>query len=161
MSLRDEASFLAFYDATVVDAYRYASRLVGNDRSRTEDLVHDVYVGLLSKVKSGPMHDIGLGWVLVAIRHRFLDCLRRDQREERRLRLVWSSDDAQIDESAVDGLLGAAGLSDRERAALTLRYIDDLSVPQVAREMGTSVHAVESLLARARTRVRRSEVRHA
>lgn len=161
MSLRDEASFLAFYDSTVVDAYRYASRLVGNDRARTEDLVHDVYVGLLAKVKAGPTHEIGLGWVLVAIRHRFLDCLRRDQREERRLRLVWSSDDAHIDASAVDGLLGAAGLSDRERAALTLRYIDDLSVPQVAREMGTSVHAVESLLARARMRVRRSEVRHA
>jgi RNA polymerase sigma-70 factor (ECF subfamily) len=160
VSLRDEASFLTFYDATVVEAYRYASRLVGNDRARTEDLVHDVYVGLLAKVKAGSLADIGVGWVLVAIRHRFLDCLRRDQREERRLRLAWSSDTGEDEDRSAD-LLDGARLSDRERAALTLRYFDDLSVPQIAREMHMSVHAVESLLARARTRVRRSEVRHA
>jgi RNA polymerase sigma-70 factor (ECF subfamily) len=37
---------------------------------------------------------------------------------------------------------------------LVLRYVDDLSVAEVAREMGRSVHATESLLTRARTALR-------
>ena len=35
-----------------------------------------------------------------------------------------------------------------------LRYVDELSVPDVARELGRSVHATESLLVRARAALR-------
>ena len=40
------------------------------------------------------------------------------------------------------------------RAALTLRYLDDLSVPECADVLDRSVHATESLLVRARTAFR-------
>ena len=40
------------------------------------------------------------------------------------------------------------------RVALVLRYVDELSVPDVARELGRSVHATESLLVRARAALR-------
>ena len=42
------------------------------------------------------------------------------------------------------------------RAALTLRYLDGLGVPEVARTLGRTVGATESLLTRARTAFRRS-----
>jgi RNA polymerase sigma factor (sigma-70 family) len=45
-------------------------------------------------------------------------------------------------------------LSDVERAALVLRYIDDLPVSAVAAVLGRSPEATESLLARARRHLR-------
>jgi RNA polymerase sigma-70 factor (ECF subfamily) len=36
------------------------------------------------------------------------------------------------------------------RLVLTLRYLDELSVPEIAAHLDRSVHAAESLLARAR-----------
>ena len=42
------------------------------------------------------------------------------------------------------------------RAALTLRYLDDLPVPEVAGLLGRTVHATEALLVRARSAFRRA-----
>jgi RNA polymerase sigma-70 factor (ECF subfamily) len=41
-------------------------------------------------------------------------------------------------------------LSSAHRLVLALRYVDDLSVDEIATAMGRSVHATESLLVRAR-----------
>jgi RNA polymerase sigma-70 factor (ECF subfamily) len=46
------------------------------------------------------------------------------------------------------------GLRDEHRAVLTFRYLDALPVPDVARLIGRSVHATESLLVRARAAFR-------
>ena len=43
-----------------------------------------------------------------------------------------------------------ADLNPMQRAALTLRYVDDLPVGDVARLLGRSVHATETLLVRAK-----------
>ena len=45
-------------------------------------------------------------------------------------------------------------LGPHHRAALTLRYLDDLPVPQVASLLGRTVHATEALLVRARSAFR-------
>ena len=42
-----------------------------------------------------------------------------------------------------------------QRVALTLRYLDGLPVPEVAEHLGRSLHATETLLARARAALRR------
>ena len=152
-----EERFLSCYDATVADVHRYATRLTG-DRSRAEDLVQDVYLGLVRRARAGEITEASLGWLQLAVRHRFLDTLRATDREQRRLRLVWST--GLTDTTAPDDPLAGVHLSDRERAALTLRYVDDLPVAEVGHALGMSVRATESLLARARARVR-SEVRDA
>jgi RNA polymerase sigma-70 factor (ECF subfamily) len=46
-------------------------------------------------------------------------------------------------------------LSGPQRTALTLRYLDGLSVPEVAQHLDRSVHATETLLVRARAALRR------
>ena len=43
-----------------------------------------------------------------------------------------------------------AGMNPMQAAALTLRHVDGLSVPDVAATLGRSVHATETLLSRAR-----------
>jgi RNA polymerase sigma-70 factor (ECF subfamily) len=49
-------------------------------------------------------------------------------------------------------------LATQHRAALTLRYLDDLSVPEVAAHLSRTVHATEALLVRARSAFRRAYV---
>ncbi len=157
-----EDDFLRCYDATLSELHRYASRLVGGDRSRAEDLVQETYVLLLRRAQAGQITEVGLGWLTVALRHRFLDGVRSAGREQRRLRLAWSrpaDDEPQPGAESLESLAGV-GLTDRERAALTLRYVDDLTIDAVAAELGLSAAATESLLARARRRARR-EVRDA
>ncbi|CAN5820834.1 hypothetical protein BH24ACT6_BH24ACT6_07120 [soil metagenome] len=151
----DHDGFLACYDATRQEVFRYASRLTG-DRQLAEDLVHDIYVDTLRRARSGELEPIGVGWLCRAVRHRHLDWLRGAERERRRLRLVGtdtSSDDDDESDVATGGLLD--GLSARERVAVVLRHIDGLPVREVADQLGTTVRATESLLARARSKARR------
>lgn len=143
-----------FFERTVDLLYRYASRLCGSDRAATEDLVQETYVCLLREVRSGRPLDMGTGWLITTCRSRFIDRLRADRRRaarEDRSVLPAARDDGGA-MAADTGLL--AGLPAEQRAALVLRYVDELSVPEVARALGRSVHATESLLARARAAAR-------
>lgn len=147
-----EAGVLACYDAAFADVYRYAARLAG-DRAAAEDLTQETFVRLVRAARSGSVTSIGLGWLITTARRLFLDGVRASGREERRLRLVAADPPRDAQPSPTDqGLL--AGLSDRERAALVFRYVDDLSVPEVAALLGASVRATESLLQRAKRRAR-------
>lgn len=60
---------------------------------------------------------------------------------------------AELDALSVRRAFGE--LAAQHRAALTLRYLDDLAVPEVAVLLGRSVHATEALLVRARAAFRR------
>jgi RNA polymerase sigma-70 factor (ECF subfamily) len=149
---------MACYRATFGEVYRYAAMLCGADRAAAEDLVQDVYIGALQAAKRGTVREISVGYLMVAARHRFLDRVRSKAREERRLHLV-AATDVSAEVQAVPAQL--ADLPDRERAAMVLRHVDDLTVAQVAEAMGISVPAAESLLARAARRLRNQEVRDA
>jgi RNA polymerase sigma-70 factor (ECF subfamily) len=154
-----ETAFLSFYDATFDEAYRYAARLCGADRSGAEDLVQDAYLAILRRFRVDGDRVLTIEYVVTTIRNRFLDRARSSQREERRLRLVHSADAGESSESSLPSQL--ASLSERDRTALVLRYVDDLPVPEVAVAMGLTVHATESLLVRARARLRGKEARDA
>jgi RNA polymerase sigma-70 factor, ECF subfamily len=47
-------------------------------------------------------------------------------------------------------------LGPHHRAALTLRYLDGLSVPDVAEHLGRTAHATEALLVRAKNAFRQA-----
>lgn len=61
--------------------------------------------------------------------------------------------DAMDRELAIAAL---AAVPSRQREALVLRYLDGMSVAEVAAELGGSVDAVESLLRRGRATFRRA-----
>lgn len=160
-----ETAFLSFYDATIDEVYRYAARLCGADRGAAEDLVQDSYLSVLGRYRVDGERTLTIEYVVTTVRHRFLDRVRSGEREERRLRLVHSAPDTGATDTpdAPEPLLSnrLAELPARDRAALVLRYVDDLSVPEVAGAMGLTVHATESLLVRARARLRGKEARDA
>ncbi|MFD0665224.1 RNA polymerase sigma factor [Thermocatellispora tengchongensis] len=104
-----------------------------------------------------------MGWLIGVARHKLVDHWRRAEREERGLRLVsgsarddWFEDpwDERLDAMLAREVLGSLG--PHHRAALTLRYLDGLPVPEVADLLGRTVHATEALLVRARKAFRGS-----
>jgi RNA polymerase sigma-70 factor (ECF subfamily) len=154
----DEASFLVCYRATVERVFRYAAMLCGADRAAAEDLVQDVYVHALGRVRSGAVTSLTVGYLTVSARHRFLDHLKATQREDRRLTLV--ATEPHPEETTNPTWEPLSTLPERERAAVVLRFVDDLPVAGVAEAMGISFRAAESLLARATRRLREGDQRH-
>src|SRR5262249_16413659 len=101
-----------------------------------------------------------IGWLIVAVRHRFIDSLRRNDREARNLELVWSEQQRPPEAGSIDisnvhvtKLLGE--LPEAQRIAVVLHHVDGLPVAHVAQLLGRSNHAPESLIARGRDQLRR------
>jgi RNA polymerase sigma-70 factor (ECF subfamily) len=99
-------------------------------------------------------------WLIGVARHKLADHWRQVEREQRGLRLLDSEPDRVEDpwETAVDRIrarevLGRLGA--HHRAALPLRCLDGLPVPEVAFHLDRTVHATEALLVRARAAFRR------
>ena len=156
-----EAGFIACYRATFGEVYAYAGMLCGADRAAAEDLVQDVYMAALGRARAGEVSTISIGYLVTSLRRRHIDRWRATDRERRRLTLVHAS--ARADSAEREPLSPSmlAGLSERERVAVVLRFVDDLPVARVAEEMGLGTRAAESLLGRAIRRLRREEVRDA
>ena len=154
----DTAEFVELYERTLDDVYRYASRLTGGDRIRADELVQETYLSVMRRLTRGDAIEPSLSYLLVACRSRFLDELRSDHRRRaREERSVARDDPTPIDHAHLDAgsaTTALASLSDDQRAALVLRYVDDLSVADVALHLDRSVRATESLLVRARTALR-------
>jgi RNA polymerase sigma-70 factor, ECF subfamily len=157
--LTDASSVLAFYAAHVDGVHRYASRLTAGDEARTQDIVQEVFITLATAVRTGRLTTASAGWLTTCTRNIFLRQLRHDGRDLARVARVVarrSLPDIGPEQAVDDVWLRAAmqKLADAERAALVLRYIDDLPVAAVAASLGRSADATESLLARARRHLR-------
>jgi RNA polymerase sigma-70 factor, ECF subfamily len=148
-----EAEVLEFYERTSGEVYRYASRLVGGDRARAEDLVQETYLTLVRQVRGGRTEPVDIGWAITTCRSRFLDQIRRARSFERtRRRMFERQHEAPDAPSEATEALGR--LSGMQRAVLVMRHVDGMSVGEVADTIGRSVHATESLLARAKQSLR-------
>lgn len=147
---------LELYERSLVDVHRAASRLCGADRAATEELVQDTYLALVRHVREHPDEVVGVGWLVVTCRNRFLDLHRSEQRRQRREAAASTAapPTTPAPERSDDITTRLAALPALQRSAIVLRYVDDLPVGEVARLLGKSVHATESLLARGRSALR-------
>lgn len=153
-------------ERAIPDLYRYAVRLTGGDRALAEDLVQETCLAYVASVHANAPTEVNVGWLLVVLRRRFVDSLRRAHRENSRVAkfaAAHRSSTTQWSDVEDDEALSALSrLAPDHRAALIFRYVDDLAVRDVAQLLGRSVSATESLLARARRELARflEETRH-
>jgi len=150
------AALLALYDGAVGEVYGY---LLGRCRNRAvaEDLTSETFMGAVDAVGRGRVEIVTTAWLIGIARHKLVDHWRRVERDQRRLAAVADDPATTADEDPWDvtlDVLAARDVLDRlgahHRSALTLRYLDGLSVPEVAGVLDRTVHATEALLVRAR-----------
>jgi len=162
----DLAHFRAVYGESLPHVYGYLLHRLGGNRAVAEDVTQDTYLAAVAEMRRSGSGSLSTPWLIGVARHKLVDHFRRLAREERKLTLV--SDEATNDRPSPwsdmpgDQVLASLNtLPALQRAAIGLRYLDDLPVPEVARHLDRSVHATESLLARGRDGLRRHYRRHA
>ncbi len=151
---------LAIYDDALPSVYGYLLPRCGR-AALAEDLTAETFLAAVDALRRRAAPPLSVGWLVGIARHKLVDHWRRVGREERGLRAV-AGDEPDADDpwdATLDSLRARvvlAGLAPQHRAALTLRYLDDLPVPEVADLLGRTVHATEALLVRARAAFRRA-----
>lgn len=143
------------YEQHAIEVYRYVHRRC-RDRALAEDVTQDAFLTAVRTVDD--LETISVGWLIQVARNRLLDLLRRQARYEGKLRLVGARDGVTDEPSAVVGRLrmtaALEGLRVEHRVVLMLHYVDELTVAELADEMGRTPKAVEALLTRARRALR-------
>ena len=122
-------------------------------RAVAEDLTAETFLAASNHFANGKGSEVSVAWLHTVARRRLVDHWRKVGAQNRRFKklaselrvveLVPDLPDEEIDRAL-------ESLPDRRRAALVLRYMDDFSTSEVARSLGVSYKAAESLLSRAR-----------
>lgn len=152
----DERSFAAVYNAHHRQAVRLAYLLV-SDPDQAEDVVSDAFAKVFVRWQKGGVRDVG-AYVRRAVANEANSRLRR-RYLERRVASERSGDDRGIrlvDEDAADRDLvwqGIQRLPSKQRAAVVLRYYEDLSEAETAEILGCSVGTVKSNTSRGLARL--------
>ncbi len=166
--LSDPAVFDAFYTEALPVVYGYFLRRTGGVPAVAEDLTQETFLAAVRQIGKGTTVDAPMPWLIGIARHRLVDHYQAAAAEERRYRPI----DIETFEIA-DDRDPFAGVLDRhqaiealdalpasQRLAISLRYLDGLSVPEIAAAIAKSVHAVESLLARGRATFKQHYLEH-
>jgi RNA polymerase sigma-70 factor (ECF subfamily) len=150
---------MELYDDALPQVYGYLLARCGR-QALAEDLTAETFLAAVAACRRTPPPMPTTGWLVGIARHKLVDHWRAAERERRGLRAVESEPDPPDDpwDEQLDVLLAHQvldGLSGTHRAALTLRYLDGLAVPEVARVLGRTTTATEALLVRAKAAFRR------
>lgn len=149
---------LDLYDRTLPDVFGYLSARC-DSVTVAEDLTAETYLAAVAAARRSPTPQLTTAWLIGVARHKLVDHWRWRSREERRLQVAvyepaYADDPWEAHLDAVLAMDVLRGLGAHHRAVLTLRYLDDLSVSDVADVLGRSLHATEALLVRARSAFR-------
>ncbi len=174
LSLKGPESFPAFYEAMLPRMLGYFLRRCGGVVPVAEDLTQETFLAAVRELKRRRTVDAPIPWLYGIARHKLLDHYR--WQGQTRVTVVPWDDESAANLDLVQPTIDLGGdpydrvvellarLPTDQRTVLVLRYLDGLSVPDVAAAVGKSLHAVESLLARGRANFKRtlaeSEVGH-
>jgi RNA polymerase sigma-70 factor (ECF subfamily) len=150
-------ALLAMYDRALPQVFGYLRTRVGTE-TVAEDLTAETFLAAVQAIDRKGVPDLTVAWLIGVARHKLVDHWRREAREARNLRALPDESvapddlDERFERARTREVLEELGA--HHRAALTLRYLDGLSVPEVAQHLDRTVHATEALLVRARNAFR-------
>jgi len=165
----DKQAIERFYEAHVDGLYTFVYYRVGRDTSLAEDVVQETFTIALSRQTDyDPARGSIQSWLTVLSRNVIRDHMRAHKRSDE-LATTWDRIDATLAQNfaamAERPLPGevleraetrdlvhmaVTHLPEQYRTALTRKYVDGESLETLAGELGISVDATKSLLARAR-----------
>ncbi|HET8785669.1 MAG TPA: RNA polymerase sigma factor [Candidatus Limnocylindrales bacterium] len=157
----DPVAFRRWYDDAVVRVYRYVYPRCGGDSGVAEEITQQTFIRAVERRASYEGRASVTTWLMTIARNALTDHYRRTAREGRRhLRLVVAEIDEDVasQPSAIDereAIVAALGaLPASQRAAVVLCYLEGMPVRDAADVLKRSEAATESLLSRAKARLR-------
>ncbi|HEX8024804.1 MAG TPA: sigma-70 family RNA polymerase sigma factor [Candidatus Limnocylindrales bacterium] len=155
--IEDDAAFRAWFERCMPRVYAYLLSRSGS-KEIAEALTQEVFLEAVRRPGSFDGRGDSLPWLMGSARNHLADHVKqhyrdRDRHEQlvREVRLgdsasaAWQASDRR---TAIKAALESLPLP--QRAVMTLRFLDDLTVKEIATRLGRSEDAVESLLRRAR-----------
>lgn len=137
------------------DVWRFVSSQVSR-KEDAEDVVMEVFATAIAKFSKLLAVDNQRQWLLTVAKNKALDCHRK-RRRHAELPLEGCEiavEDPHPSEHQEAARKALQTLPHAERQALILKYVNGLTVPEVARVLRKSVPAANSLLQRARVALR-------
>ncbi len=153
-----QAALVELYEANVDDLYRFCVARTGSE-SNAQDATSEAFVAAARAFADGRGHQVDRPWLFVTARRRIVDQWRAASRHRRRVENVWNmlttnghdgATEVSVNQTGERVLVALQSLPTRQRAAVTLRYLDECSVSEVASALDIEYRAAESLLARGR-----------
>lgn len=160
--VQDQAAFRAWYDASLPRVYRYLLSRCDHDVALAEELTQQTFVEAIHRRRQFDGRSEIVTWLIAIGRNKLVDHYRRLDRDRRRhLKLVSGWPDAsetpwRTSEDRAEVAEALGHLTGEQRVVLMLRYFDAMPVREIARLIGRSESAAESLLFRAREAFRRA-----
>jgi RNA polymerase sigma factor (sigma-70 family) len=131
---------------------KLAYLIVGSNGA--EDLVQEAFVRALDKWRADSPPEAFRSWAKTTMVRIAINKWRRSGREQVAFDLIGNDPDVSQPEVYPEIEVALASLTPRQRAAVALRYYEDLTEPQVADRMGIRVGTVKALLNQAREKLR-------
>lgn len=152
--VRDPAVFRDWYDRTLPRVYRYLLSRTG-DVSLTEELTQQTFVEAVRNPRRFDGRSDVVTWLCAIGRNKMVDHYRRSDRDDDRHQRLTLAHQSSADATAAlderDAIHAAlTQLPHDQRLALVFRYLDQMSVREVASQLSRSEKATESLLSRGR-----------
>ena len=166
---RDPEAFQRACDRYLPSIWRYVYTRVGADPHLAEDIVSETMLALVKAVTAAgselEINNPG-GWLRTVANNKVQDHFRAVARvrhliDDAKKNAATASTDndpsklREIEERRSEVRQAMEQLSDQYRTALEWKYLDKLSVREIAERWGTTEKAVESILYRARCELRR------
>lgn len=170
MRAGDESAFTAFADGYLPGLYRFARRRLGEDRELTRDIVQSTVTKVLASLDGYRGEAPLFTWLCACCGNEIAGHYRRRGRRPREVPIaaeaaeepraapaaetpdpqasLLAAESAELVHAALDRLPAGYG------QALEWRYIDGLTVPEIASRLHSTYKATESLLSRARVAFR-------
>ena len=171
----DERAFRQLFDAFFPRLYRFALARLEGDHDAAKEMVQQTFVKAIDRLDTYRGEAALYTWFCQICRNNIVDHLRRRQRETSQVVMlednpnvravleamvapvgdrpevgVWQRDVRRLVQATVDALPEHYG------AVLERKYVDGLSVKEIAAELGVGFKAAESLLTRAREAFRQA-----
>ncbi|MBE3069755.1 MAG: sigma-70 family RNA polymerase sigma factor [Planctomycetes bacterium] len=156
----DEAALETLYERYLPSVWRYAFAQLAGHSSAAEDIVSETFLAAVRQVaRLRPEGGSVGGWLVSIARHKIGDLRRQQARLAKAVATGGlgggageSDPSAPMESAETRGRVHTAmdALPDDQRLALEWKYVDGLSVREIADRMGRTEKAAETVLYRAR-----------
>lgn len=146
---RDERAYKELLELCFAPLARFAFRIVGS-RDLAEDVVQDVIIKVVSLGEAFDPKGSLIAYLYASVRNCALNVLRGESRAEQRAQRSvdrYDLPDSSEGFDAIEEFL--AHLTERQRSAVYLRFVEQRTIAEVAQILEVSISATEQLISRA------------